>query len=77
MTNNKKEDLKASTDIEEAIKDNKDLIDLVELSDDEELSTLEEVDSNLKKIKKDKESIINKLSQLSPQEMEKEFARLV
>lgn len=48
----KKEDLKAYTDIEEAIKDNQDLIDLVELSDDEELSTLEEVDSNLKKSKK-------------------------
>ncbi|KGF04895.1 peptide chain release factor 2 [Anaerococcus lactolyticus S7-1-13] len=48
----KKEDLKAYTDIEDAIKDNKDLIDLVELSDEDESKTLEEVDSNLKQIKK-------------------------
>ena len=40
-------------------------------------SELNSSEQQLKKIKKDKESIINKLSQLSPQEMEKEFARLV
>ena len=39
-------------------------------------SELNSSEQQLKKIKKDKESIINKLSQLSPQEMEKEFARL-
>ena len=39
-----------------------------------EINTLEQ---QIQRIKKDKESIINKLSQLSPQEMEKEFARLV
>ena len=40
-------------------------------------SELNSSEQQLKKIKKDKESIINKLSQLSPQEMEKEFACLV
>ena len=40
-------------------------------------SELNSSEQQLKKIKKDKESIINKLSHLSPQEMEKEFARLV
>ena len=39
-------------------------------------SELNSSEQQLKKIKKDKESIINKLSQLSPQEMEKEFVRL-
>ena len=48
----KKEDLKAYTDIKEAIEDNKDLIDLVELSEEEELETINEIDSNLKSLKK-------------------------
>lgn len=48
----KKEDLKAYTDIKEAIEDNKDLIDLVELSEEEELETINEIDLNLKSLKK-------------------------
>ena len=48
----KKEDLKAYTDIKEAIEDNKDLIDLVELSEEEEFETINEIDSNLKSLKK-------------------------
>ena len=53
----KKEDYKAYTDIKKAIEDNKDLIDLVELSDEEELDTLEEIDKNLKTIKKNLASL--------------------
>ena len=53
----KKEDLKAFTDIEDALKDNQDLIDLVELSDEEELDTIKLVDENLKKLKKNLASL--------------------
>ena len=40
-------------------------------------SELNSSEQQIQRIEKDRESIINKLSQLSPQEMEKEFARLV
>ena len=40
-------------------------------------SELNSSEQQIQRIEKDRESIINKLSQISPQEMEKEFARLV
>lgn len=48
----KKEDLEEFESVRDAINDNKDLIDLVELSDEEETDTLKEVDSNLKDVAK-------------------------
>lgn len=48
----KKEDLEEFESVRDAINDNKDLIDLVELSDEEETDTLKEVDSNLKDLAK-------------------------
>ena len=48
----KKEDLEEYESVKNSIDDNKDLIDLVELSDEEETDTLKEVDANLKALAK-------------------------
>lgn len=48
----KKEDLEEYESLRDSINDNKDLIDLVELSDEDEIETLKEVDSNLKDLSK-------------------------
>ena len=48
----KKEDLEEFESVRDSINDNKDLIDLVELSDEEEVDTLKEVDSNIKDLTK-------------------------
>ena len=53
----KKEDLKAYTDIEKSLTDNKDLIDLVELSEEDELDTLKAVDNSLKDLRKSLSSL--------------------
>ena len=48
----KKEDLEEFESVRDSLNDNKDLIDLVELSDEEESDTLKEVDTNLKALAK-------------------------
>lgn len=48
----KKEDLEEFESVRDSLNDNKDLIDLVELSDEEESDTLKEVDTNLKVLAK-------------------------
>lgn len=49
---NKKEDLEEYQSLRDSLNDNKDLIDLVELSDEDETETLKDVDSNLKDLSK-------------------------
>ena len=49
---NKKEDLEEYQFLRDSLNDNKDLIDLVELSDEDETETLKDVDSNLKDLSK-------------------------
>lgn len=49
---NKKEDLEKYQSLRDSLNDNKDLIDLVELSDEDETETLKDVDSNLKDLSK-------------------------
>lgn len=53
----KKSDLEDYENLEASLRDNEDLIGLVELSDEDEIQTLEEVDNNLKKLEKDIKSM--------------------
>ena len=53
----KKSDLEDYEKLETSLKDNEDLIELVELSDEDESQTLEEVDTNLKKLEKEIKSM--------------------
>ncbi|MFO3668048.1 peptide chain release factor 2 [Anaerococcus kampingiae] len=53
----KKSDLEDYEKLEASLRDNEDLIGLVELSDEDEIQTLEEVDNNLKKLEKDIKSM--------------------
>lgn len=53
----KKSDLEDYETLEAGLRDNEDLIGLVELSDEDETQTLEEVDNNLKKLEKEIKSM--------------------
>ena len=53
----KKSDLEDYEKLEASLRDNEDLIGLVELSDEDESQTLEEVDNNLHKLEKDIKSM--------------------